>query len=309
MIQHQAFTYPSCDQVHNIYAQLWTPQAQPRGVVQIVHGITEHMGRYHHVAQFLAQHGFLVCGEDHLGHGQTASDDTLGYFGAKNGWWLVVEDIHRLRQKMGEAHPGLPYVMLGHSMGSFLTRTYLIRHPGTLNGAVLSGTGQQPAPALALGQWTAALLCRAAGPQHVSPLIYHLTLGAYNRHFRNDPVSGSWLSRDPELVKADRSDPLGAFQPSVSMFRDMLAGLRYIAKPAHLAKMDRDTPIYFFSGDQDPVGEEGRGVRRAAELFLQAGCRDVTVRLYPGGRHEMLNEINRQQVMEDLLAWLEDKVL
>lgn len=309
MSQPKEFSYPSSDGIHTIHAVEWLPQGEIRGMVQIVHGVSEHMGRYDHVAQFLVQHGIAVCGEDHLGHGRTADAGTYGYFAPKGGWDLLVRDIRQLRELEGEKHPGVPYVMLGHSMGSFLTRTYLIRYPGTLEGAVLSGTGQERAPLVAGGKALAELLCVLRGPNYVSDLVYGLSLGGYNRHFRGDPHTGSWLSRDREMVQADRKDPLCSFRPTVSMFRDMLGGIQFIGNPANVKKMDPKLPIYFFSGDHDPVGSMGKGVKRVVELFRQAGCRNVTVKLYPGGRHEMLNEVNRQEVMEDLLTWLERSVL
>lgn len=302
-------SYPSADGRHTVRGAEWLPQGEPRAVVQIVHGVAEHVGRYDHVARFLTQHGIAVCGEDHLGHGRTVEDGRYGYFAQKGGWGLLVKDIRRLRELEGEKYPGVPYVMLGHSMGSFLTRTYLIEYPGTLDGAVLSGTGQEAAPLVAGGKALAELLCAIRGPEYVSSLVYNLSLGGYNRHFRGDPHTGSWLSRDREMVKADREDPLCSFQPTVSMFRDMLGGIQFIGKAANLKRMDPGTPIYFFSGDHDPVGNMGKGVEKVVEQFRKAGCRDVTVKLYPEGRHEMLNEVNRQEVMEDLLAWLERAVL
>lgn len=309
MSQHQEFTYPSSDGIHAVHAREWAPQGRPRGVVQLVHGVSEHMGRYDHVARFLQEHGFAVCGEDHLGHGLTAGAEERGFFAPKGGWELLVEDIRRLRELEGEKYSGVPYVMLGHSMGSFLTRTYLINYPGTLDGAVLSGTGQENGALVAGGKALAQLLCLLRGPRYTSRLVYALSLGSYSRPFRGDTQTGSWLSRDREMVENNKRDPLCSFIPTVSMFRDMLGGIQYIGRPANLAKMDVETPIYFFSGDRDPVGAEGKGVRKVEGLFRAAGCRDVTVKLYPGGRHEMLNEINRREVMEDLLSWLEEKVV
>ncbi|MGI5962091.1 MAG: lysophospholipase [Lawsonibacter sp.] len=309
MSQMQEISYLSADGIHTVQGGEWQPDGTPRGVVQIVHGVAEHIGRYEHVAQFLNQQGYVVCGQDHLGHGHTAADGIFGYFAPRDGWNLVVQDIRHLREQMGAKYPNLPYVMLGHSMGSFLTRTYLIRYPGTLDGAILSGTGQEAAPLVAGGQALAKLLCFLRGPKYVSSITYRLSLGGYNRFFRKDPHSGSWLSRDEERVKANRKDPLCSFRPTVSMFRDMLGGIQFIGKPSNVRRMDPNLPLYLFSGDRDPVGNMGKGVQKVAELFRQAGCQDVTVKLYPGGRHEMLNEINRQEVMEDLLAWLEEKVV
>ena len=305
MTQTKEFSYPSSDGVHTIHAHEWFPQSSPIAVIQIVHGVAEHIGRYQHLAQFLTAYGFVVCGEDHLGHGNTVQDGRYGAFAPQNGWKLVVADIARLRRIQGEKHPGVPYFLLGHSMGSFLTRTYLIDHPGTVDGAILSGTGQEPAPLVAFGKLLAGLECRRLGYDGVSPLVDRLSLGAYNRRFRPNRTSADWLSRDEEQVDAYLADPLCSHKSSVSMFRDMMGGLQYIARRENLARMDPDTPVYFFSGDQDPVGGMGKGVRKVYAMFQAAGCRDVTLKLYPGGRHEMFNELDRQQVFDDLLAWLE----
>ena len=307
MIQTFDFSYPSSDKIHTVHAREWVPEGRPRGVVQIVHGVAEHIGRYDPVARFLASRGYLVCGEDHLGHGLTAGGK-FGYFGPKNGWDLVARDVRRLRQLEGEKLPNLPYVILGHSMGSFLTRTYLIRWPGTVDAAVLSGTGQEPAAAVASGKALSGSLCRLKGPDHVSRLVNELSLGSYNKAFKPNRTSSDWLSRDEAAVDAYLADPLCTFLPTVSMFRDMMGGLQFIASRAKLAKMNKSTPIYLLSGDRDPVGSMGAGVWKVEGMLRSAGCQDVTVKLYPGGRHEMLNEINRQEVFNDLIAWIESKL-
>ena len=308
MTQLREFTYPSADGVHSIHAQEWLPQGEIRAVVQIVHGVAEYVGRYDHVAHFLNSHGFLVCGEDHLGHGSTVDDGKYGYFGPKNGWDYVARDIRRLRELQGEKYPDIPYVILGHSMGSFLTRTYLIRWPGTVDGAVLSGTGQEPAPLVAAGKLLASLECRRLGPDGVSPLVDELSLGAYNKKFKPNRTGADWISRDETVVDAYLKDKLCTFKPTVAMFRDMMGGLQFIAKREILTKMDKTTPVYVMSGDHDPVGGMGKGVEKVVRMFSTAGCRDVEVKLYPDGRHEMFNELNRQEVLEDLLAWLERKI-
>ncbi len=300
----QEFFYPSSDGIHRVHALCWLPEGPPRAAIQIVHGISEYAERYESLASFLTARGYLVCGGDHLGHGGTARGGPYGYFAPQHGWDLVVRDVRRLRLQMGQQYPGIPYVMLGHSMGSFLTRTYLIRWPGTLDGAVLSGTGQEPAALVALGKGVAGVIGRIRGGDHVSQLVDALSLGAYNRKFRPNRTSADWLSRDEAAVDAYLRDPLCSFRPTVSMFRDLMDGLQLIGRRRNLARMDPATPIWFLSGAQDPVGAMGAGVHRVARQFRQAGCRDVTVTLYPGGRHEMFHEINRQQVMDDLLAWL-----
>lgn len=308
MREPREFSYPSSDGSHTVHAMEWLPQGQPRAVVQIVHGVAEYVGRYDHVARFLTEQGFLVCGEDHLGHGKTVDDGKYGYFGPRGGWDLVVRDIRRLRELQGEKYPGVPYVMLGHSMGSFLTRTYLIRWPGTVDGAVLSGTGQEPAPLVALGKALAGGLCLLRGGDSVSPLVNAMSLGAYNKKFAPNRTGADWISRDEAVVDTYLKDPLCTFMPTVAMFRDMMGGLQYIADRSNLARMDKETPVYFLSGDRDPVGAMGKGVEKVVRMFRKAGCRDVSVKLYPEGRHEMFNELNRDEVMADLLAWLESKL-
>lgn len=308
MAVFQEFRYPSQDGVHSIYACQWVPQCRPRGIVQIVHGVAEYVGRYGHVARFLTEHGFLVCGEDHLGHGRTVEDSQYGFFAQEGGWDLVVRDIQALRERQGSAWPGVPYFMLGHSMGSFLTRTYLILFPGTLSGAILSGTGQESAALVAAGKALSRLEQLRLGPRGVSPLVSALSLGAYNKKFKPNRTNSDWISRDEQVVDAYLADPLCTFQLTVSMFHDMMGGLQLIANPENLAQMDPDTPVYLFSGDQDPVGGMGRGVKKVYRLFCRAGCRDVTLKLYPGGRHEMFNELDREQVLADTLAWLESKL-
>ncbi len=308
MENQNSFRFPSSDGVHQIFVREWLPEGEPKAVVQIVHGIAEHIGRYDHVARFLAAHGFAVCGGDHLGHGQTAREGEYGWFAKYDGWTLVTADVRRLRQLQGEKYPGLPYFLLGHSMGSFLTRTYLCRYPGEVSGAVLSGTGQEPAALVALGKALAGLICCLQGDKTVSPIVSELSLGAYNKKFKPNRTSADWISRDERAVDAYLADPLCSFQPTAGLFRDMMGGLQYIASPRALGQMDPDTPVYLMSGGQDPVGSMGEGVKKVYGYFQKRGTRDLTMKLYPGGRHEMFNEINRQEVLDDLLAWLEKHI-
>ena len=310
MATMREFTFPSSDGTHSVGAVWWLPdEGAPRAVVQLVHGISEYIGRYAPFARYLTDHGFAVVGHDHLGHGRTAKGrEEYGWFAERDGWKYVLKDTHTLRQLAGEAYPGLPYFILGHSMGSFVTRGYLMFYPGTVDGAILSGTGQEAGLLVGFGQKLSALLCRIKGPDHVSSFVYQLSLGNYDRAFRPNRTDSDWLSRDQASVDAFLADPLCGFQPTVGMFRDMLGGIRYIGDPVNAVRMDQYTPVLFLSGDRDPVGSMGRGVRRVEKLFREAGCRDVTVKLYPGARHEILNETNRAEVQQDLLDWLEKKL-
>ncbi len=307
MVKFQPLSFPSSDGVHTVRGSLWLPEEDaPRGVVQLVHGISEHMGRYDLFARILAGRGFAVVGHDHLGHGQTAAGpEEYGFLGERDGWEHLVRDVKALRDQMGGQFPGLPYFLFGHSMGSFVARTYLIRFPGTVDGCLLSGTGQEGAPLIAFGRLAASLLCALRGSNTRSALITSLSLGAYNRQFRPNRTPNDWISRDERAVDAYCADPLCQFVPTVGMFRDMMEGLQFIGKAANCARMDPNTPVFLFSGDKDPVGGCGKGVRKVENLFRSAGVRDLTVKLYPEGRHEMLNELNRELVYDDVLAWLE----
>jgi len=309
MAAEKEFYFPSSDGIHQCYAHLWLPDGPPRAIVQIAHGIAEYINRYDAFARFLTAHGFAVCGNDHLGHGKTgATDSIFGYFGKYDGWTLVTADVRLLRQQMGEQFPGIPYILLGHSMGSFLARTYLCRYPGTVDSAILSGTGQEPTPKVLPGKALCSLFCRLKGADGHSQFLYNLSLGAYNKQFEPGRTCVDWISRDNEVVDRYVQDPFCSFQPTVGLMRDMMEGLLYIVSRRALSQMDPSTPIYFFSGEEDPVGQNGVGVRRVFDLFRKSGCSDVTMKLYPGGRHEMLNEINKEEVYANVLAWLEAHV-
>ena len=299
MSDRQEFTYPSSDGVHQVHAVLWLPEGEPRAVVQLVHGICEYALRYDPFARFLTSHGFAVCGSDHLGHGKTAKDPSeYGYF---TDWWDLVRDVRSLQLKMRETWPDLPYFLLGHSMGSFVARTFLMDYPGELTGCILSGTGQESPLTVAAGKFLTGL----GDPHKVNKLFYKLSIGAYNDKFKPTRTSADWICRDEKVVDAYLADPLCNFPTKAGMNHAMMQGLQCVGSRANLAKMDKDTPVYFFAGDSDPVGAMGAGVKKVSGWFKEAGMKDVTVKLYPGGRHEMLNETNKEEVFADVLAWLE----
>ena len=306
MVTVQEFTFPSSDGVHQAAARWWRGEEEPRGVVQLVHGISEYIGRYDGFARFLAEHGFWVVGHDHLGHGKTALDPSeYGWFADKKGWKHVLEDTHALFLRAGKACPDAPYFLMGHSMGSFVVRGFLSFWPGAVDGAILSGTGQEAQIKVNAGWILSTLVMRSRGPRAHSKLLDSLSVGAYNRQFGPNRTGADWISRDKAVVDAYCADPLCRFLPTAGMYHDMMEGLTLLARKDTLARLDPDTPVYFFSGDRDPVGQNGKGVEKVARWFRQAGVKDVTVRLYPEGRHEMLNETNREEVYEDVLAWLE----
>ena len=299
------FSFGSCDCKSTIYVREWLPDIAPIGVVQICHGVAEHITRYDKFAQFLASKGFVVAGDDHLGHGKSVSNENnLGYFGEHGGWELVVGDMRKLYERLREQYHSLPIFIYGHSMGSFLTRTYIIRYHDGPNGVILSGTGQQSSLLVTTGLTMANNIIKRHGANNKSQLLNNMAFLGYNKHCKPNRTPFDWLTRDVEIVDNYINDPHCGFYSSAGLFRDMLTGVKYISNPKNLERMNKDLPVYFISGDDDPVGEYGKGVLRSYNGFLKAGLTDVTLKLYHGGRHEILNERNKDEVYSDVLAWL-----
>ena len=301
------FFFPSSDGKTLIHVNQWTPsERRILGVVQIAHGVAEYGARYAPFARFLCGHGFVVVANDHLGHGQSLIPGSpMVYLGEKDGWWNVVDDMECLRSRVAKVFPDRPYFLFGHSMGSFLSRTHLIRYPGRLDGCILCGTGHQSPALIAGGKLIADREIRRLGKKAFSARADDLAFGAYNKAFAPTRTRFDWVSASEENVDAYIADPLCGGDTTLGLFRDMLDGLSYITRQSNMDKMDADLPVFFIAGDQDPVGEMGRGVLRARDCFRRAGLRDVSCKLYHGLRHEILNEASRQYVYRDVLDWLE----
>lgn len=289
--------------------RIWEGEnTQKNTVMQLVHGMAEHMDRYDRLAQALCEAGYIVVGHDHLGHGPAAQKEELGYFGAKNGWDHLVEDVQGVHQEIMRRYPGKKYVLLGHSMGSFVTREYLLRHGGELTACVLSGTGWFPAGTCRAARAVATLCGVFGGWAKPAPMVDKAAFGGSNKAFAPARTSFDWLSRDEKEVDRYIADPLCGFLFTARGYYDMFSGLLALSRMERLKALPPDLPVYFMSGDQDPVGAQGKGVETVAQQFRDAGVRDVTVRLYPNARHELLNETNRDEVTRDLIAWLDKKV-
>ena len=284
----------------------WSPEGEPRAVLQIVHGIAEYVERYDDFTNYLCSQGYLVVAEDHMGHGKSILD-VPGYFGG--GWLSAVADSYHLLELTRKEFPELPYVLLGHSMGSFMARSILIKYPDSgISACILSGTGWQNRAALPFGLQICKLACRQDGEKTPNPKLDKLIFGAYNKKVEHPRTRFDWLSRDARIVDAYIDHPHCGFVATSGLMRDLLSGLIYIEKPENLQKMDRSLPVLFISGGDDPVGSYGKGVKHTAEVFKALPMKQVDVKLYPLGRHEILNEINRQEVYGDVTDWL-NKVL
>lgn len=292
----------------SIHGCRWMPEKAPVAVVQIVHGIAEFVERYDDFAQYLNNLGYAVVAEDHMGHGKSINGEGIqGYF--HGGWFTAVEDTYELLQKTRQEFPNIPYVLFGHSMGSFMTRTILAKHPDSgISAAIICGTGWQPRALLPAGIAVAEGFCRKTGETPPCPALQNLVFGSYNRRVEHPRTEFDWLTRDSAVVDAYCQDPLCGFVASAGLLRDLMKGIRYVEEPENLKAMNRELPVLFIAGGDDPVGSYGKGVRRSAQEFRKAGMKDVSERIYPLARHELLNEINRQEVCKDIRKWLEEKI-
>lgn len=293
------FEYPS-NGGSVIHAYRWAPKGKPIAVLQLVHGIAEHMLRYDGFARRLNDRGVLVVAEDHMGHGKSGGERM--YFSA---WTEAVDDTYALLRRTQEEFPDVPYFLFGHSMGSFMARTLLFRYPQAgLRGAVICGTGWQPTPVLLAGRALCALeKCRLGATKH-SPLLEKLMFGAYNAKFKDAQTPNDWICARRETVDRYVEDPLCGEPVTVGLAQELMRGLTMIQKRSNRAAMPKDLPVLFVAGESDPVGSMGKGVKKTAEKFRAVGMQNVTLRLFHG-RHEILNEENFNEVQEEIWQFLE----
>ena len=310
MTKKTDFTFLSSDGKTRLHGISWVPEdTAPVAVLQLVHGVAEHIDRYDDFARFLNGHGVIVVGHDHLGHGKSLPEGgTPVYFGDGCTWDTPVNDIYVLHTRLKEQYPQLPLLLMGHSMGSFLSRTYLVRYPGTVRAAVLMGTGWQKRAVLDGGLALADLLARR-DPAATNDMVSELAFGAYNKTFKPNRTAYDWLSLDQENVDAYIADPMCGHDATVGLFREMLRGIRFNQRRENLRRMDGSIPVLLISGEDDPVGGMGEGVRRTYQAFRDAGVADCTLKLYPKLRHELLNErAQRETVYQDIWNWMEVKL-
>jgi alpha-beta hydrolase superfamily lysophospholipase len=261
--------------------------------------------RYERLAQTLTNHGYIVVANDHLGHGKTAGSlDKVGILGA-GSFNRMVKDMAELSDRISQAHSGLPIFLLGHSMGSFLTQQYMYRFPSKVSGIILSGSIGNPSSAIGIAAKIAAFEAKLRGGNYRSKLLNSLSFGSYNKAFRPNRSNFDWLSRDTAEVDAYINNPFCGAVFTASFFHDLFKGLQETYLEANMRKIPKDLPVYVFSGENDPVGGMGKGVRQLLRIYHELGLKQVSSTLYPEGRHEMLNELNREEVMSDLLSWLE----
>jgi alpha-beta hydrolase superfamily lysophospholipase len=311
MIKNE-FTFLSSDQKTNIHAITCLPKDNKfTRVFQIIHGMCEYIERYLPFIEYLTTKGFAIVGHDQLGHGQSInSEEDLGYVGEPDPNDLLIKDIHILRTITQKKYPDLPYFICGHSMGSYLLRQYICIYSKGLAGIIILGTGyMSPCETLMSLGFLNFLAC-FKGMRHRSKLTKKISfeLGPYKKYdHENKDINNSWISRDPEIVKQYYADKKCQFDFTINGFFGLVTAIIYSCNPSNVAKINKDIPILFVSGDKDPVGNNGEGVKKAYEIMKLIGSVDVTLKLYEGSRHEVLNELNRDEVYEYILNWVNEK--
>jgi alpha-beta hydrolase superfamily lysophospholipase len=300
--------YPSANGINTVTGYYYdVPDGAPRAIVQIAHGMQEYLRRYDPLARYLTQHGYAVCGNDHLGHGATSGEDGIdGYFAEENGAECVLADLFTMSALAQKRWPGVPLVLMGHSMGSFFARWYAELHSCAPDGLILSGTAG-PNPAAAAGLAVTSLLTFLKGSTAFSPLVEKLAFGSYNARIENAVTGKEWVTGGTEALAAYIADPKCGFPFTLNGFHGLMTVLKAVSRKAWPDTLPKDLPVYLFAGEEDPVGAYGKGVRTVYDSLLAAGMRDVSLKLYPGCRHEVHNEAPaaRAQCYADLKAWLD----
>lgn len=310
MINKEEFYFDSRDGEHKIHAIKWIPEVEkPVCILQIVHGMSEYIDRYDDFANYLAERGILVVGDDHLGHGKSVqSGESYGYFCKEDAPTVLVRDEHRLKKMMQGKYPGVPYLILGHSMGSFITRNYLMRYGSGVNGALIVGTGMQPKPVLLCALALTAAEKLFCGEEHVSKLVDKVAFGVYNKRIESPKTSFDWLSRNEDNVRKYVDDPLCGFIFTVNGFQTLFKLLYNLHDTEKLKQMPTNLPVFFLAGEDDPVGDYGRGVEKVFRSFRELGMENVQMKLYPKDRHEILNEVDKEDIYGDIYRWILQRI-
>lgn len=294
--------FPSSGGLCDVRFYIYTPKS-PRAVVMLSHGMCEYIERYEELAEFLCEHGIALAGNDHIGHGNSlANPDMLGFFGHENGYFDMVRDLHRMKRVVNEIFPNIPHFLIAHSMGSFLARIYLSKYPDRWEGAVIMGTAGGIAGSVPLRKLL-DILERDRG-DYYRPDVGTKMFELFNIRVPDRRTPSDWLSRDNDDVDGFLADPKCNFAFTVAGYRDMLNSLLCANSSIVIENTPTNIPMLFLSGSMDPIGQYGKGVQKAAEKYIKHGCK-VDIRLYDGARHELLFELNREEVKRDILDFLE----
>ena len=290
-----------------IHVYEWLPEGEVKAILQIAHGMAEHAARYANFAEFLTNKGYAVYANDHRGHGKTAgSIEKLGFFAENNGWNIVVDDMHKLTQEIKKRNPDKPIFLMGHSMGSFLSRDYITKYASDIKGVILSGTADDPGLLGKVGGFINNTVIFFNGKKKQSPLMTKLSFGEFNKQFKPNRTEYDWLSTDNEQVDKYINDPYCGTVFTNGFFKDLLKGVSIVNSNESINKIDKNLPVFFLSGGKDPVGDNGKGVTNVYEKFTNIGIKDVSIKLYENLRHEMINETNKEEVYQDIFNYMEN---
>lgn len=290
----------------DVHVYKWEDEKiEPKAVVQIAHGMSETAKRYEYFAQELTKNGYIVYINDHRGHGKTAKDlDNVGYLADEAGFTCLVEDMNTLTNIIKKENKDLPLYLFGHSMGSFASQRYIMEYGNNLDGLILSGSNGKHGFILNIAEKLISYEIKKHGRRHRSKLIDSLIFGGNNRGFKPARTDFDWLSRDEKEVDKYIEDPYCGVLFTTGFFYDFVKGLQEVEHTDNLKKVPKDLHIHILSGDKDPVGKNGKGVLRLRDRYINLGVKNVSCKLYKDGRHEMLNEINKEEVIKDVLDWL-----
>jgi len=290
----------------DVYVKKWfKTEVKPKAIVQLSHGMIEHIQRYHDFSTFLLENDIFVYGNDHRGHGKTGGQQgQLGYFSDRNGFTNVMEDIHEITKIIKSEYPKTPLILFGHSMGSFLARHYIQFYSNDIDGLILSGTGFFPTITNISGRALASIL----PAKKKSSLMNTLAFGTYNKKIVNKKTNFDWLTRDEEAVTKYIDDPQTGYIPTARFFYDLMDGLDKIHKKNLNKNIRKDLPILLISGEADPVGNYSKGVWKVAKIYNQIGLDNVKTVLFEGARHELLHEINKEEVYSTIYNWVMNKL-
>ena len=290
----------SSDGHTRIHAIHWTPEGEIKAVLQIVHGMAEHIERYDEFASYLAERGVYVTGHSHLGHGKSMTGkEKMGYFAEPNGNQCLIEDIHQLRMETQNQYLNTPYFILGHSMGSFLLRQYLGMYGEGLTGAIIMGTGDQPDFVVKAGKIVCKVLAKFKGWEHRSNFVNSFVVGGFEKK-----MGKGWLSRNEENVRKYAKDPLSGFVFTLNAFYHMFDGMSKMNRQEKSANIQKELPMFFVAGAEDPVGNNGKGVEMVYQRYLKKGAKNVEIKLYADDRHEILKELDKAVVYQDIYRWI-----
>ncbi len=294
---------------HEIFVHQWQIDS-PCKILVIAHGMAEHGARYAALATFLNNHKISVYAIDHRGHGKSTRDENdIGHFSKnENGWEKVVEDLHRVINHLQMLNPNVPVILFGHSMGSFISLGFSIRYGKKLKALILSGSNSSPILLYKLARFVTQIEIWRQGSNGKSSLLEFLSFGSFNKKFEPARTKFDWLSRDPEQVDIYINDPYCGFKISNKSWMDLLGGLIEISERPRLSLIPSQLPIYIFGGDSDPVGGFGKGISRLSDELRASGIKNVKLKLYKEGRHEMVNETNKEEVFTDVINWLNEQI-